>query len=123
PKANDVLALGPAAVVLDLVVGLRRTLWGKQVRSGRERPDVDAHWIIRKRQPRPARRINDLVLELQVRIAQAVREVALQEVSAHHILPGDVLAVVNLVARGEKRCEGGTGEVAEPVEELRIAAE
>src|SRR5208282_5095339 len=71
-EAQDVLTNGLAAVILQLVVGLWRSLRRQKVRTYRERPDVDADWIVGEGEIGPASSIHDLVLKFQVREADGM---------------------------------------------------
>src|SRR5208282_2058133 len=73
-KADDMRAPHFAAVVLELVVALRRALRRQQVRSDGEGADVHANGVVGERSTCSAGSIDNLILELQVRETEGVGE-------------------------------------------------
>ncbi len=85
-----------ATVVLDLAVRLRSALRRQQVRSGEERPGTHFQPGAAERQAGVAQgRIHDLVLELQIRKADAVGKAPSVEVNPEHVLPGNIFVVIH----------------------------
>src|SRR5260370_5629429 len=83
------------AVVLDFVVGLRGALRRQKVRADEERSCTYFQPRATERERAVVqRRIHNLILEFQIREADAVSKASRTEVEPDHMLPGDVLVVV-----------------------------
>ncbi len=121
-KAQDVLSNHLAAVILDLVIALRRRLRSQQVRPHRKRSDVDRYRIVRERQSASAHRIQNPVLKLQVREADGVGDAAGVEVNASHVISRVVQVVVNLEAGRKERGVHRILEVVESSKQTRRLA-
>src|ERR1700752_1260268 len=93
PEGMGVINL--ASIVLDFAVRLRRALRRQQVGPNEERPGTHFKSGAAKWQSGVALcRIDNLVLEFQVREANAMAETARSEIKTNDVLTGDVFVIV-----------------------------
>src|SRR5580692_8732342 len=107
-ESNDVRPENPAAVILEFVIALRRALRSELIRPGdkssRAHKDFRAKVAERKRAV-ARRRIDDLVLEFQIRKTNRMGEGPGIEVDTQNMISGDVLVVIHRITETEGRAE------------------
>src|SRR5262249_11874262 len=122
-KADDVLANNLAAVVLELVVALRRRLRCQQIGTYSERADVYADGVIGKWQIRASCLIDNLILEFQIREANRMAKRSATKVEAHDCVPRVIFVLVTLKARGKECGVNGIVKVVETPKQTRVLAD